>query len=141
MKHNIQGGIDFNQLRITFQSGKNFQKEKIKQSFFTEEYSELFKRFDNKSIMKLGTRNPETIERMVQNHKEEVLENWYKFRWKIVNTSCCYAQLPRGRNRQFSYISKKWSQLMRIDNYNLNDDGKAAILKASYVMGVFQGRE
>ncbi len=51
--------------------------------------------------MKLEQRNPETIERMVQNHKEEVLENWYKSTGgKIRTTSCCYAQLPReGRNR------------------------------------------
>ncbi len=46
----------------------------------------------------------------------------------------------RAEIDSFLNNSKKWSQLMRIDNYNLNDDGKAAILKASYVMGIFQGR-
>ena len=107
---------------------------------FDEEYSELFKRFDNKSIMKLGTRNPEIIEKMVQNHKEDVLQNWYRSTGgKFVPHHVVMLNFPEGEIDSFLGNSKRWSQLMRIDNYNLNDDGKAAILKASYAMGVFQG--
>ena len=70
MEHIIQGGIYF-QLIKDNPEWKEFLEGKDLSRAFTEEYSELFKRFDNKSIMKLGTRNPEIIEKMVQNHKEE----------------------------------------------------------------------
>lgn len=107
---------------------------------FSREYIELFKRFDSSTLMKLGTRNPETIQKMVESHKEEVLENWYKSTGgKFVPHHVVMLNFPEGEIDSFLGNSKRWSQLMRIDNYNLNDDGKAAILKAAYAMGVFQG--
>ena len=121
---------------------REFLKGKDLSRAFTEEYSELFKRFDNATIMKLGTRNPETIEKMVQNHREDVLENWYKSTGgKFVPHHVVMLNFPEGEIDSFLGNSKRWSQLMRIDNYNLNDDGKAAILKAAYAMGVFQGND
>ena len=71
MEHIIQGGIYF-QLIKDNPEWKEFLEGKDLSRAFTEEYSELFKRFDNKSIMKLGTRNPEIIEKMVLNHKEDI---------------------------------------------------------------------
>ncbi len=131
---------------ITFQlikehpEWREFLQGKDLSRAFTEEYSELFKRFDNATIMKLGTRNPETIEKMVQNHKEDILQNWYRSTGgKFVPHHVVMLNFPDGEIDSFLGNSKRWSQLMRIDNYNLNDDGKAAILKASYAMGVFQG--
>lgn len=107
---------------------------------FSREYSELFKRFDSSTLMKLGTRTPETIEKMVQNHKEDILQNWYRSTGgKFVPHHVVMLNFPEGEIDSFLGNSKRWSQLMRIDNYNLNDDGKAAILKAAYAMGVFQG--
>lgn len=107
---------------------------------FSIEYSELFKRFDSSTLMKLGTRNPETIEKMVQNRKEELLEGWYKSTGgKFVPHHVVMLNFPEGEIDSFLGNSKRWSQLMRIENYNLNDDGKSAILKVAYAMGVFQG--
>lgn len=107
---------------------------------FAKQYDELFKRFDSSTLMKLGTRAPETIEKMVQDHREDILENWYKSTGgKFVPHHVVMLNFPEGEIDSFLGNSKRWSQLMRIDNYNLNDDGKAAILKASYAMGVFQG--
>lgn len=107
---------------------------------FSKQYEELFKRFDSSTLLKLGTRNPESIQKMVENHKEEVLESWYKSTGgKFVPHHVVMLNFPEDEIDSFLGNSKRWSQLMRIDNYNLNDDGKAAILKASYVMGVFQG--
>lgn len=121
---------------------REFLKGKDLSRAFTEEYSELFKRFDNATIMKLGTRNPETIEKMVQNHKEDILQNWYRSTGgKFVPHHVVMLNFPEGEIDSFLGNSKRWSQLMRIDNYNLNDDGKAAILKAAYAMGVFQGND
>ena len=107
---------------------------------FSREYSELFKRFDSSTLLKLGTRNPETIEIMVQNHREDLLESWYKSTGgKFVPHHVVMLNFPEGEIDSFLGNSKRWSQLMRIDNYRLNDEGKAAILKAAYAMGVFQG--
>ncbi len=117
-----------------FLQGKNLSRA------FSKRYDELFNRFDSSTLMKIGTRNPETIEKMVQNYKEDVLENWYKSTGgKFVPHHVVMLNFPVSEIDSFLGNSKKWSQLMRIDNYNLNDDGKAAILKASYAMGVFQG--
>lgn len=131
---------------ISFEAIKNhpewreFLQGKDLSRAFSREYSELFKRFDSSTLMKLGTRNPETIVKMVQNHREDVLENWYKSTGgKFVPHHVVMLNFPEGEIDSFLGNSKRWSQLMRIDNYNLNDDGKAAILKASYAMGVFQG--
>lgn len=119
---------------------REFLQAKDLSRAFTEEYSELFKRFDSATVMKLGTRNPQTIEKMVQNHKEDRLQNWYKTTGgKFVPNHVVMLNFPEGEIDHFLGNSKKWSQLMKIDNYNLNDDSKAAILKVSYAMGVFQG--
>lgn len=119
---------------------REFLKGKDLSRAFTEEYGELFKRFDNATIMKLGTRNPEIVEKMVQNHKEDILQNWYRSTGgKFVPHHVVMLNFPEVEIDSFLGNSKRWSQLMRIGNYNLNDDSKAAILKASYTMGVFQG--
>ena len=138
-KYITQGGIDFQSIKDN-PEWKEFLEGKDLSRAFNEEYSELFKRFDNKSIMKLGTRNPEIIDKMVLNHKEDALQNWYRSTGgKFVPHHVVMLNFPEGEIDSFLDNSKRWSQLMRIDNYNLNDDGKAAILKASYAMGVFQG--
>lgn len=121
---------------------REFLQKKDLRRAFPDEYGELFKRFDNEILMKLGTRNPETIEKIVQNHKEDTLQNWYKSTGgKFVPHHVVILNFPEGKIDSFLSNSKRWSQLMRIENYNLNDDGKAAILKASYAMGVFQGND
>lgn len=135
----IMEDISFQQIK-EHPEWREFLQGKDLSRAFTAEYSELFKRFDNATLMKLGTRNPETIEKMVQNHKEDVLENWYKSTGgKFVPHHVVMLSFPEGEIDSFLGNSKRWSQLMKIDNYNLNDDGKAAILKAAYAMGVFQG--
>ncbi len=142
IRNRIYGGeIDF-QLIKYHPEWREFLQGKDLSRAFSSEYSELFKRFDSSTLMKLGTRNPETIEKMVQNHMEDVLEGWYKSTGgKYVPHHVVMLNFPEGEIDSFISNSKRWSQLMRIDNYSLNDDGKAAILKAAYAMGVFQGND
>ncbi len=110
---------------------------------FPSEYRQLFDTsFDTATILKLVTRNPETVEKMVQNHKVDALETWYKATGgKFVPHHVVMLKFPEGEIDSFFRNSKKWSQLMKIEGYNLNDDGKAAILKAAYTMGVFQDND
>ena len=82
------------------------------------------------------------IESIVGNHKEGALEKWYKATGgKFVPHHMVMLNFPEAEIDSFLENSKKWSQLMRIDRYNLNDEGKSAILKAAYSMGVFQGND
>ena len=108
---------------------------------FPKKYRQLFNiSSDISTILKFVTRYPETVKRMVLDDKVHVLENWYKSTGgKFVPHHVVMLNFPESEIDSFLGNSKKWSQLMRIENYNLNDDSKAAILKASYAMGVFQG--
>lgn len=121
---------------IEFLKGKDLKRG------FSKEYAQLFNIFDSSTLIKLRTGNPETIDKMVRNHKENVLENWYKSTGgKFVPHHVVMLNFPTEEIDSFLGNGKKWSQLMKIDNYNLNDDGKTAILKAAYSMGVFQGSD
>ena len=104
-------------------------------------YGELFKRFDSETVIKLGIRDPETIDNMVLNGKTDILQSWYKATGgRFVPNYVVMLNFPQKEIDNFLGNSKKWSLLMRIDN-NLNSDNKAAILKASYAMGVFHGND
>ena len=106
---------------------------------FSAEHKELFTRFDDETLMKIGVKYAETIEKMVENHKEDTLQNWYKATGgKFVPHHVVMLNYPEGEIDSFLANGKRWSQLMKIENYNLNDDGKTAILKAAYSMGVFR---
>lgn len=121
---------------------REFLQGKDLRRAFPEEYSELFRIFDSATLLKLGTRNPETIEKMVSSHKEDILLYWYKSTGgKFIPHHVVMLNFPLEEIDNFLSNGKKWSQLMRIGNYNLNDDGKAAILKISYAMGVFHGND
>ena len=119
---------------------KEFLQGKDLSRAFPKSYEELFQRFGSNTAMKLGIKNPETIMKMVLFNKESVLENWYKSTGgKFVPHHVVMLNFPEEEIDSFLSNSKRWSQLTRIDNYNLNDDGKTALLKAAYAMGVFKG--
>lgn len=121
---------------------KEFLQGKDLRRGFSQNYDELFKRFDGSVLLKLGTRNPQMMELMVANHRESTLENWYKATGgKFVPHHVVMLNFPETEIDSFLGNSKKWSQLMKIDRYNLNDDGKDSILKIAYAMGVFQGND
>lgn len=121
---------------------KEFIQGKDLSRAFPKQYEELFKRFDDATLLKMGTRNPQMMELMVSNHRESTLENWYKATGgKFVPHHIVMLNFPENEIDSFLGNSKKWSQLMKIDRYNLNDEGKSAILKAAYSMGVFQGND
>jgi hypothetical protein len=116
--------------------GKNIQRAMPKN------YSKLFEQFDIETLIKLGTKNPEMIDKIVASHKEEVLHTWYQSTGgKFVPHHVVMINFPTTKIDDFLSNGKKWSQLMKIDDYNVNDDGKAAILKASMAMGVFEGND
>jgi len=119
---------------LPYLEGKNLKR------IMPREYNKLFDHFDENTLIKLGKRNPEMIEKMVAARKEDVLHTWYQSTGgKFVPHHVVMINFPTENIDQFLSNGKKWSQLMKIEDYNVNDDGKAAILKASMAMGVFEG--
>ncbi len=119
---------------------REFLKGKDLRLSFSKDYDELFKRLDNTSILKLGTRDQETIRKMVDNHRESTLENWYNATGrKFVPNYIVMLNFPEGEIDNFLANSKKWNRLMKIEGYNSNENMKTSILKAAYCFGVFEG--
>lgn len=113
--------------------------KELKRAFPTE-YYELFDRFGSPTLMKIGLRNPQMIEQIVINHREETLENWYKSTaGKFLPHHVVMLNFPEAEIDGFLGNIKWWSQLMKIEEYSLNDDAKSALLKSAYSMGVFHG--
>ena len=121
---------------------RKFLKGKELSRAFSESYNELFDRFDCETLLKLGIKYPDTIRRMVQSYKENVLEAWYKATGgRFLPHYIIMQNFPIKEIDSFLANANKWSQLMRMDDYNINDERKSTILKASYSLGLFQGNE
>lgn len=119
---------------------KEFLQGKDIRLAFMPNYDELFRKFDSDTLMKLGARDPVTIDKMVSYHRVSTLESWYKATGgRFLPNFVVMINFPEEEIDSFLANGKKWSKLMTIDFYNRNNDGKAALLKAAYSMGVFQG--
>ena len=110
---------------------------------FPPRYDELFKQFENgEDLLRIGMKNPETVSIMVEQHKENILKSWYNSTGgKFLPHHIVMLNFPEEEIDSFLENGKRWSQLMRIENYSLNDEGKSAILKAAYAMGVFKSSD
>lgn len=121
---------------------KQFLANKDLSRAFQLRYNQLFTEFGSNTVLELGTKNTETVERMVNEHKEDILSLWYKSTGgKFVPHPVVMLNFPPNEIDSFLANSKRWSVLMQIGKYNLDDDRKTAMLKAAYSMGVFQGND
>ena len=90
---------------------KEFLQGKDLSRAFPKVYSGLFERFDIDTLMKLETRNPETIETMARNDKADILQNWYKATGgKFLPHHVVMLNFPESEIDSFLSNSKKWSQ-------------------------------
>ena len=98
---------------------------------------ELFERYpNNEEVIKIVTKNPETVMKMLALGKVELLCNWYEKLHFIPNYTVML-DFPFAQSDKFASSGKKWSQISRIFVHNQSEEAKSAILKASYVFGVF----
>ncbi|MBR6688553.1 MAG: hypothetical protein IKL68_00865 [Clostridia bacterium] len=105
-------------------------------------YFRLFELLGLEQAMKLSGRSGESLDKMVGQHKEETLSNWYKATGgKFVPHHTVMLNFPESEMDNFLMNGKKWSALARVDRFNFNDEGKTATLKLAYVMGVFNGND
>ena len=107
---------------------------------FPGEYIRMFDLLGQDSLMKLVGRNAESLDKMVNVHKENTLANWYNATGgKFIPHHTVMLNFPEQDMDAFLTNGKKWSQLARIDRFNFNDEGKTATLKLAYAMGTFHG--
>lgn len=133
--------LDFEKIKAHPEWETLLEDKDLKRAF-PEKYSTLFNIFDLHEIFNLARKNPEAIEKMVQNGREETLKNWYKSTGgKFVPHHTIMLNFPEEEIDSFLSNSKKWSQLMKLSRYSLNDERKVALLKSAYCMGVFQGSD
>ena len=119
-----------------------YLKEKNLKRAFPENYKVIFNMFDNDELMKIGLRYPETVRKIVGNHKEEILRQWYKATGgKFLPHYVIMSNFPVKEIDSFLENSKKWSHLMKVYEYNFMEEAKTAMLKAAYCMGVFKGSD
>lgn len=133
---------------LTFQQIKEneewerFLKGKDLRRAFSTQYKELFERIDSDTLLKIGTKNPTSVERMVSAGKEDILEIWCKSTGgRFVPHYTVMLNFPTDEIDNFLLNSKKWQKLSSIERYNSDDDGKLALLKSAYTMGVFHGND
>ena len=136
-----KGALTFEMIKA-YPEHKEMLAEKNLKRAFPRSYRQLFARFDNNTIIKLGTQNTDTIKIMVMNHEEEILKTWYQATGgRFIPHHTVMLHFPANEIDSFLSNGKKWSKLMSLDGYNYNDAHKKDILKAAYTMGVFQGND
>ena len=102
--------------------------------------TKLFDIFGADTLLKMTRKTLENVGDMAYNHKEDLLEKWYKATGeKFIPHHVVMLNIPEDEIDNFLSNSKRWAQLMAIDNHALNTDGKRALLKAAYAFGVFKG--
>lgn len=105
-----------------------------------ERYKKMLRLFDSETLLKLCFKNAETLDKMVSFHREGTLRNWFNAtQGRFLPNYIVMLYFPEEKIDSFLKNSNKWSRLLQSSNFKLSDDGKAAMLKAAYVMGVFEG--
>lgn len=121
---------------IPFLTGKNLRLA------FPRGYDKLFTCFNNDTLLTLGCKYPETIKKMVDMDKEDLMKKWYQLTGgRFIPHHVVMLNFPEDEMGDFLSNRTKWSKLIQSDSFNVNDDGKAAILKLAYSLGVFQGND
>ena len=114
--------------------GKNYRLA------FPNKYDKLFEHFDCDTLLRIGVRNPETIQKMVELNKVGLLETWFKaMGGKFIPHHIVMNYFPEDEIESYKKNARRWSKLIQSNSLSINDDGKAAILKMAYSFGVFKG--
>lgn len=97
---------------------------------------ELFNKYGIDEALRIGMKNPESVMKMLGDNKFELLSQWYD-KLHFIPHYVVMTDFPIEQSDKFMASGKKWSQLMRIERHNLNEESKSALLKASMCFGVF----
>ena len=96
----------------------------------------LFEKYGDEEALRIGLKNPESVMMMLSLNEFNTLSSWYD-KLHFIPHHIVMREFPFDQADKFIASGKKWSQLMRIERHNVNDDAKSALLKASMCFGVF----
>lgn len=121
---------------LSYLEGKNILLSLKKGNIGIRGLEQLFEKYGEQEALRIGMKNPESVMQMLSENKFDVLSDWYD-KLHFVPHHVVMEEFPFEQADKFVASGKKWSQLMRIERYNINEDSKAALLKASMCFGVF----
>ncbi len=102
----------------------------------TSEIEKLVKKYGKKETIKIGLKNPEAVDAILSERKTDLLCLWYD-KLHFIPHQVVIREFKFEEADKFIAAGKMWSNLMKIERFNANDDNKTALLKASYCFGVF----
>ena len=121
---------------LPYLEGKNILLRLKKRNIGIRGLEQLFEKYGEQEALRIGMKNPESVMQMLSENKFDVLSDWYD-KLHFVPHHVVMKEFPFEQADKFVASGKKWSQLMRIERHNINEDSKAALLKASMCFGVF----
>jgi len=121
---------------LPFIQDKNVLLSLKKKNTGTVGLDKLFEKYGQEQALRIGMRNPESVMKMLEGNKFELLSQWYD-KLNFIPHYVVMFDFPIEQSDKFVAAGKKWSQLMRIERHSLNEESKSALLKASMCFGVF----
>ena len=121
---------------LPYLEGKNVLLSLKKRNIGIRGLEQLFEKYGEQEALRIGMKNPESVMQMLSENKFDILSDWYD-KLHFIPHHTVMKEFPFEQVDKFVASGKKWSQLMRIERHNINDDSKAALLKASMCFGVF----
>lgn len=121
---------------LPYLEGKNVLLSLKKRNIGIGGLEQLFEKYGEQEALRIGMKNPESVMQMLSENKFDILSDWYD-KLHFIPHHTVMKEFPFEQVDKFVASGKKWSQLMRIERHNINDDSKAALLKASMCFGVF----
>ena len=96
----------------------------------------FFQIYGDEQALKIGLKNPETVMNMIEQGKVLLFKDWYD-KLHFIPHHIVMLEFPLEQSDKFLAAGRKWSKLMKVKQYNLNDESKSALLKLSTCFGVF----
>ncbi len=121
---------------LPYLEGKNILLSLKKRNIGIRGLEQLFEKYGEQEALRIGMKNPESVMRMLSENKFDVLSDWYD-KLHFVPHHVIMRNIPFEQSDKFVASSKKWSQLMKIERHNNNEDSKVTLFKASICFGVF----
>ena len=118
--------------------GKSIRTAILRPNSFRNEYKQFFLLFGEEKAIRLGLSRVETVKKMVEAQKVEVMKAWYdKTGGKFIPDYIVMFNIPLDDADKFLAAGTYWSNLMKIREFSSNPDSRDAMLKLAYSFGTF----
>ena len=105
------------------------------------DYAKFYQLFGKDSLTLLKQK-PKTVIQMILSNQEELMYFWYqKTNKRFIPDYTVMQNFPKEKIDLFLQKDKLWSNLMKINEYTMFEEGKFALLKLSFIYGVFSNEE